>query len=139
MKEISDETPVRLSVSKTWQVLVATVAGTAVIISWFYIRDNERQLREQEFRHLILDQMKGFMTYSAMNVWVDELERKNPSLVLPRIRQAAVEGPTKNSFQAASKGTSYVHTQPITQLQDNNCLAAAEACLPKIISTYEPE
>ena len=107
MKEITEETPVRLSVSKTWQVLVATVVGTAVIISWFYIRDNDRQLREQEFRHLILDQMKGFMTYSAMNNWVDELERKNPSLVLPRIRQAAMEEPTKNSFQAASKGSSF--------------------------------
>ncbi len=108
MKEITDETPVKLSVVKVWQVWMATVVGTFIIISWFYSRENERQLREQEFRHMILDQMKGFMTYTAMNAWVDDLERKNPSLVLPRVRQAAGEEPIKNKFQAASKGNSYV-------------------------------
>lgn len=108
MKELNEHTSVRVSVVKAWQVWTATVVGTAVLLSWFYSRDNERQLRDQEFRHQLMDQMKGFMTYSAMNAWVDDLERKNPSLVLPRIRQAAVEEPTKNSFQAASKGNSYV-------------------------------
>lgn len=108
MKELNEHTSVRVSVVKAWQVWTATVVGTAVLLSWFYSRDNERQLRDQEFRHQLMDQMKGFMTYTAMNAWVDDLERKNPSLVLPRIRQAAVEEPTKNSFQAASKGNSYV-------------------------------
>ena len=112
MKELTAETPVKMTVVKVWKVWTATVTaaviGTFIILSWFYTRENERQLREQEFRHLILDQMKGFMTYSAMNAWVDDLERKNPSLVLPRIRQAAVEEPIKNKFQAASKGNSYV-------------------------------
>jgi len=107
MKELTEDTPVRISVVKAWQVWTATVVGTAVLLSWFYSRDNERNLREQEFRHQLMDQMKTFMTYSAMNAWVDELERKNPSLVLPRIRQAAVEEPTKNSFQAATKGNSF--------------------------------
>lgn len=108
MKELNEHTSVRVSVVKAWQVWTATVVGTAVLLSWFYSRDNERQLRDQEFRHQLMDQMKGFMTYSAMNAWVDDLERKNPSLVLPRIRQAAVEEPIKNKFQAASKGNSYV-------------------------------
>lgn len=108
MKELNEHTSVRVSVVKAWQVWTATVVGTAVLLSWFYSRDNERQLRDQEFRHQLMDQMKTFMTYTAMNAWVDDLERKNPSLVLPRIRQAAVKEPTKNSFQAASKGNSYV-------------------------------
>jgi len=107
MNALTENTPIKLSVVKAWQVWTATVVGTAVLLSWFYSRDSERQLRDQEFRHQLMDQMKTFMTYSAMNAWVDELERKNPSLVLPRIRQAAVEEPTRNTFQAATKGNSF--------------------------------
>jgi len=106
MNALTENTPIKLSVVKAWQVWTATVVGTAVLLSWFYSRDNERNLREQEFRHQLMDQMKTFMTYSAMNAWVDELERKNPSLVLPRIHQAAVEEPIRNTFQAATKGNS---------------------------------
>lgn len=105
--ELTEDTPIRLTVIKAWQVSAGLVVGTAIILSWFYVRDNERQLRDQEFRHQLMDQMKTFMTYSAMNAWVDELERKNPSLVLPRIRQAAVEEPIKKTFQAAQKGNSF--------------------------------
>ena len=107
MKELNENTSVRISVVKAWQVWTATVVGTTILLSWFYTQDNERQLRDQEFRHQLMDQMKTFMTYSAMNAWVDELERKNHSLVLPRIRQAAVEEPTRKQFQAATRGNSY--------------------------------
>lgn len=106
MKELTEDTPIKLSVVKAWQVAVAIVVVTSGVASVFYVRDNERQLREQEFRHQLLDQMKGYVTYTAFNDWVDSLERKNPSLVLPRIRQAALEEP-KKSFQAASKGNSF--------------------------------
>ena len=55
MKELTAETPVKMTVVKVWQVWTATVTaaviGTFIILSWFYTRENERQLREQEFRH----------------------------------------------------------------------------------------
>lgn len=107
MKELTENTSIKLSVVKAWQVAVAIVVVTGGVASVFYVRDNERQLREQEFRHQLLDQMKGYVTYMAFNEWIDALERKNPSLVLPRIRQAAVEEPIKKSFQAAQRGNSF--------------------------------
>ena len=108
MAEITDKTSLRVPLFKAWQVFVAALIVTTGMATAYLTKENERNIRDLEFRHLILDQMKGFMTYTAMNAWVDDLERKNPSLVLPRVRQAAVEEPTKNSFQAAVKGNSYV-------------------------------
>ncbi len=107
MADVSEKTYFRAPLVKAWQVLAAAVLVTAGVVAAYLTKENERNLRDQEFRYQLLAQMKTFMTYASFNDWVDQLERKNPSLVLPRTRQAAVEEPTKNSFQAAAKGTSY--------------------------------
>ncbi len=49
------------------------------------------------------------------------------------------EAPENFGWQVPFYDRAYIHTQPLTQLQDNNIMAAALICPPKIISTVEPE
>ncbi len=64
----------------------------------------------------------------------------SPSRCLGNVCGLCIAAAPENfSWQVPFYDRVYVHKQPITQLEDNNCLAAAEACPPKIISTYEPE
>lgn len=105
MKELNPDTPFKATLLKAWQVIAGVVTITATVTTVYLTRENQRDIQEQEFRHQLLNNMRTFVTYTSLNDWIDALERKNPSLVLPRIRQAALEE-RPNKYQAALKGNS---------------------------------
>lgn len=53
---------------------------------------------------------------------------------------ACVNGAPENfGWQIPFYDRAYIHTQPLTQIQDDNIMAAALICPPQIISTSAPE